>query len=623
MDAPDQIAEEMGAPASLLSAPVDPSTNPISPPESAFSISPAANAPSLPTINSPRVDYPKVGRVRDLFYRARSARQPIIDQWARNYRTVHNRAWLPGRASHLPAPAVAEVYPIIAAIVAWMSDSSPTYDVTPAADPNTDAFKRQTILGNDLRTCLRAAAFANDYDEEFQKHLWDGNIYGIGFLKTLWDGSAHMGLGDAITRRVDPFAFYPDPSATDIKSAQYLIETQELNDDQLETRFPGALAVVGTAAGVDDTDRAPSLTGDDIGAAPKANSGPMGGISNQGMGLPGQTRRGSGGREDTESDRHLLIECWWQRVTPAGQRWWVTVICGNAVLLEIPATDAWSHGDQPFDRWVPVETGEFWGMSLVELLAPAQKSINRITAAIESNIDLVGNPILMDDVGSGISRTQITNRPGQRLSKNNGRDVHWMDPPQMHPDMAMNYVTFLVGEMEKISGLSAMTRGATPTGRNSQGVLDSVQEAAFVRIRMALRNYEVTLRRQGNKAAALIAEFYTAKRVVSFVGASGESTVLGLGGKHFYVPDRNSDSPSPIKFSLHVQAGSTVPTSRAARSAEADALFAMGAIDEEAVLQAHDFPNWPTVVERVRTAKSAAGTMGEPPSARTAAGRTA
>jgi len=596
------------------------------PPEASTSDSPAP-APKIPTTTKPTADddaRARVARVRELFQRARAHRQPIMDGWVANYEITHNRVWAPGRAAHLPSPRPAEIWPIVNAIVAWESDSAPTFAALPAADPNSDTYKMQWQIAQDLATTLRAAAINNAYDEELQRFLWDGNLYGTGILKTLWDQSAHQGLGDAILRRVDPFCFYPDPDATSITDAQFLIEVQEVNDDQLETRYPGAGKVVGTAAGVGEHDRSPTLTGEPRGTAPKSNPGPMAGVTNEGYGLPGQGRSRNTARP-IDSERHLIIECWWRRVTPEGQRWWVTVICGNAVLLEVPATDLWSHGEQPFDRWVPVDTGEFWGQSLVSLLAPMQISLNRMLAAMEHNIDLAGNPILLEDVGAGTQRTRIVNRPGQRLGKNPGREVRWLDPPRMQPNEVMQLVQFYVGEMERISGLSAIVRGATPSGRNSEGVLGSLQEAAFVRIRMALRNLEFTLRRQGNKAAALIAEFYDTERVVSFLGPSGERMVASLKGKHFYVPDRNSDTPSPIRFALHVQAGSTIPTSRQARAADADTLYAMQAIDREAVLAAHEFPNWPEVAQRMdakEQAMMAAQGEGMPPTARASAGRT-
>jgi len=562
----------------------------------------------------PRVDFEKVASVRRLFYKARDYRRSMLERWVDNYEITHNRVWQPNSQSWIPSPKVAEIWPTVNALVAWETDVQPSFDIVPLADPNGPNSAELGQIANDLRICLRSAWYQNNFDAELQKILWDGKVYGTGVSKVVWDGSLADGLGDVRLRRVDPFWFYPDPNATDMSDGRFFIEVYELSEDELESRFPGSSAKVGTG-GTDDFDRAPNLLDSNAGGKrPKANPGAIAGTGG-GMeyGLPGQGRmRG----KDVDSDSHFVIEAW---TKDTENEWYVCIVTGNTVLLEADATDLWSHGQHPYDRYVPVETGEFWGMALVEFLAPIQKSINRLLSAMEHNIWLSGNPVLLEDSRSGLQRTRVTNKPGQRLTINSGTRVEWMNPPQIQPALAMQLISFYVGEIERISGLSAIVRGATPTGRNAQGVLDSVQEAAFVRTRLALRNLEFALRGAGEKASALIAEFYDAPRTVALVGPSGEQSFASLGGKHFYVPTENGDLP--LRFQLQVKAGSSITTSRAARMSEADTLFAMGAIDEEAVLQAHDFPGWQMIVDRVREMKAANGTLGEAPGARAASGR--
>lgn len=561
-----------------------------------------------------KVDSERAAKVRRLFYRARDHRRKILDRWVDNYEITHNRVWQPNRQAWIPSPKVAEIWPTINALVAWETDVQPSFDVVPLADPNGPYSGQLAQIATDLRTCLRSAWFQNNFDGEIQKILWDGKVYGTGISKIVWDSGLAEGLGDVKLRRVDPFWFYPDPSATDMKDGRFFIEVYELSGDELDSRFPGACELVGGSTG-EDFDRSPNLLDSGVGTKPpKANPGVIAGTGG-GMeyGLPGQ---GRARYKDIDSHTYFVIESW---TKDEENEWHVCIVAGNVVLLDAPATDLWAHGEHPYDRYVPIETGEFWGMALVEFLAPIQKSINRLLSAMEHNIWLAGNPVLLEDSRSGLQRTRITNKPGQRLTVNAGTRVEWMNPPQIQPAMAMQLVNFYVGEIERISGLSAIVRGATPTGRNAQGVLDSVQEAAFVRTRLALRNLEFALKGAGSKAAALIAEFYDAPRVVALAGPTGEQSIASLGGKHFYVP--TGDGMLPMRFQLQVQGGSSITTSRAARMAEADTLFAMGAIDEEAVLQAHDFPNWPMIVDRVREMKAASGTLGMPPGARAASGR--
>jgi hypothetical protein len=60
-----------------------------------------------------------------------------------------------------------------------------------------------------------------------------------------------------------------------------------------------------------------------------------------------------------------------------------------------------------------------------------------------------------------------------------------------------------------------------------------------------------------------------------------------------------------MKFSIQCMAGSGNPTSRQARIAEADALFAMHAIDRQGVLQTHNFPHWQNIEQRMEAKEQA------------------
>lgn len=676
---------------------------------------PPVTSPDGP--RSPYSDPTKVGTLKELFYRARQHRRPLLSTWTGNYELLHNRSWTSARPSWQPSPEVAEIYPTVAAITAWETDMMPTFDVTPYADPNSPYYTDLAQKSADLRVALQANWQITNATTEIQKAVWDKNVYGTGILKASWNSHIHDGEGDARLARIDPFWFYPDPDATSLDDARYMIESYELSDETLEERFPGALNLLGTG-GTEQIDRSPDRI-NERGSAPKANVAPIAPNTANTWGKPGQ---GVSRIAEVDSQRYTILEFWYlcdcghsannqtrarrarleKRVAGSGinpdaiqtlldfvgspdghaaknapptaqpdptaqpatdpsdpltaglaesmgqgdtgqpnpttpttpstpstvsytptSHWHVTIISGDTILMDCPVDRIWGHSTHPYARVVAVDEGEFWGTALVTLLGPLQRSINWLLAAIEQNIWLAGNPVFVEDNRSGLQRSKITNKPGQRVTVNSGSRADWLNPPQIHPQLAMQLVNFYVGEIERISGLSAIVRGATPSGRNSQGVMDSIQEAAFVRIRLSLRNLESALRVQGQKMASLIAEFYSTPRIVAVVGPAGEKTIRSLTANHFdAIDDEGNPTATPIRFSLNVQAGSTLSTSRGARIAEADTLYAMQAIDAEAVLQAHDFPNWPTVVARMREMQAASGGPIDPgPSARTAAGR--
>lgn len=558
----------------------------------------------------------EVSRVRSLYDQARHKKRPRVQVWEKSYKLVHNRGWSPLRDSWMPSPQASEVYPITAAMVGWMTDQRPALTVVPSADPHSAFHEFYAQLSRDLETTMQANWIVNNVDGEIEKVLWDAMIYGTGFFKVIWDASLAGGMGDAKVCRVDPYAIFPDPAATSMEDCNYIIEARNMSLQELERRFPGSNALLkGETYEETGVEKRPDLYASN-GRTPMANPGGVDGQAPR-WGKPGQSQRAEAAVLD---EGVTVYECWIREndhyVDDEGEvhvedEWRVVVIAGNQKVLDEKAIDLFGHGQHPYERYVLHDLGEFWGISLVEHLAPLQISINRLLASMQAHAELVGNPVLLEDSRSGIPRTKIVNKPGQRVTKNAGAEVAWMTPPDM-PNTIPELVRFYIGEMERVSGLSAIVRGSTPTGRNAQGVLDSVQEAAFVRVRLALRNLERTLRNVGQLLASLVVENYTAPRMVAIVGPSGERTSLALDARHFYIPTENG--ASPLKFQLWVQAGSSMPISRQARAAEADQMFALGAIDRQAVLEAHDYPNRDEILQRVMSAEAAG--LFQPPGAR-------
>ena len=98
------------------------------------------------------------------------------------------------------------------------------------------------------------------------------------------------------------------------------------------------------------------------------------------------------------------------------------------------------------------------------------------------------------------------------------------------------------------------------------------------------------MRKAGELLANLIIINYDTPRFVAIVGQEGESTSIRLAAQHFYSPTADMKGKvtfAPMKFALTCNAGSSKPTSRAARIAEANTLKQMGVVDDLFVLQAY------------------------------------
>ena len=576
-------------------------------PSSLSTLEQAAYGPTNEVNPSPNEtgDRPVAALVRELFMRAREARRPLMVQWKRNYRTLNNRDYAPKSNAWDEQPAVSSVWPVIASAVSWMTDQRPTIEVTPTSEQFSPYWDFYQKLATDLNVCIEAGFTTNMLDAEISKSLWDAFTYGVGYFKTGWEATLADGLGDAAFRRVDPFNLYPDPHAKTPNDLTYIIEARTMTVADADRAWPGAARKIGGNQFVESTEDSPHKLDTTVNPnQPRAALGalaPATGVTSHGqVGSPGKTR---------DAPVVTVLECYvrgyvvapgdHEGVSKVSDDWRCIIVCGDAILMDESCDDMNAFATHPYDRIVLFDTGEWYGPCMVELLTPIQRIINWLLASMNRNIYLMGNPVLVEGMRSASRNKRFTNRPGQRL-EGSSQDVGWMNPPQIHPQLSTQLIQYYEGKIETISGLSAMIRGFSPQGRNSEGVLDSVQDAAFVRVRASLRELERGLRGAASKVAATIAEFYDEARFMAYIGPDGQRTALALRARHFYTV--NVEDPGdriPLRFSLTADAGSQLPTSKQARAADAKQLFTIGAIDIYELLKALQWPNYALVAQRV------------------------
>lgn len=571
-------------------------------------------SPRFPNVSMvvPDNEAMRVAQMRQLFRAAKAKRSGLTQKWKRNRRMLVNRYWVSGRPAWMPTPQVPEIWPIIDSIVGWQTDQKIKYVISPAALPNSATTPFFLKLSGDLSAVMDSTFHVNCEQEEIAKMLFDSQVYGIGYLKTYWDQRLAGGLGDSYTGRLDPNSIYVDPFANSFDDANYIFEAREVSAQTLDRQFPGSRHLFQGGGGwVEQVDRAlTQLDSTMTGGEQRANPGAISPSNRPPGGRPGQGVQ-SGGGYNLEDTPITLFECWVRdhkvykgavgedRVMDA---WRLIVIAGNRILLDVPASDISDHGLHPYSRFCPNDIGEFYGLSMVEMLIPTQESINRILAAMQHNIELAGNPSLVETEGGNTQRSNWTNRPGERRTYTNPQaPPKWMDPPTLYPAMP-ELLRYMLQRMEAVSGLSAVTKGGAPGGRNASSVIDAMQEAAFVRIRRQMRSLETTLRDSGYKKATLIVQNYTEPRLLAIVGKDTGPSFQYLKARHFHIPSTQGDVP--LKFQLLIDAGSGRHTSRKMREEENIMLFRLGAIDERALLEALEYPNYELVAQRVQQLKA-------------------
>ena len=581
----------------------------------------------------------------ELYVQARNKKRQYYAQWRRNYLLLNNRMWAEYRPQWMPSPTDSEIYPIVSTLIAYMMDQGISWSIAPAATPHTPFSSFMSKLSIDLETIVESNWEVLNYSAAVEKSLWDAAQFGSGIIKTVWDGGLDSGLGNANLLRVDPYSFYPDPNATSLDDANYLIEYRRMGLDDIMRRYPLAydevkrnVALLRDGGNGPADEQRPFVY--DNTKYPMANPSALPGGTFQNP-IPGAGGMGSyglpgGSRQNAVDTMGVNVyECWIrenvvedppdtdplsdlsQEAPLIYDRWRVVVHAAGVILMDELAEDLWEYSRHPYDRIVFDDIGEFWGLCLVTHLSSGQIAINRLLASVQQNAELTGNPILLDPANSGIARQAVINRPGERYqinsgAVNGGAKPEWMQPPTV-PQYIIDLINWWIARMENISGMGGLAKGVSPQGRNSQQTISSVQDSQFVRVRSGLRHLEATLRNTGNMMCQLIIQNFTIPRTIAILGPSGEKSALHLAARHFYAPyrnDRDEQKMMPLKYGLIVTAGANNPTSRSSRIAEADTLFAMGAIDQQAVLEAHNYPNWQEIVQRVTQQQQQLAAMG-------------
>ena len=561
-------------------------------------------------------------RLDELYQQAKDIKAKKHAEWARNYMLTFSRS---GGGATRPGSGVkdSEIYPILRNRIAWMTDQKIDFNVFPAVDPEGEYAIYEGKIGHHMEILLGSCWQTQGWFRQQSMMLWDSAICGAGIVKAVWDSGLEAGQGNVDMQRRDPWSIYPDPDATSMDDLSYLFEVRRMSFDQIQRKFPEtSRTLIEDAYSQGDTGALASRpVTNDMMSNRMVVPGNIPGNAGTPWGRPGQGTQTvdqvlTDGvnvyecwiRENVEEDRQTTDPLLGETETVVSDEWRVIVYTGRHVLLETTASELWQHNHHPYSRYVDDETGEFWPVPIVSYLAPCQVAIDRLLAAMQSNAELAGNPIFMDVANSGLARTQIVNRAGARLTMDSavanttGAKPTWLNPPSMSADV-MSLINLWRQIMENISGLNAAQKGSLSTGRQAAQTMQSAQEAGFVSIRASQRNMELALVKTGTLLCHLIAQNYTTPRVVAIVGDKGTETSLLLASRHFYSPSRDHETGkytmTPLVFQLNVSAGSDRPTSRQARIAEADALFAMKAVDQQYVLQAHQVSDWEAVVARM------------------------
>lgn len=220
------------------------------------------------------------------------------------------------------------------------------------------------------------------------------------------------------------------------------------------------------------------------------------------------------------------------------------------------------EGDNPYP-WLPYVgfrgtpvPGRFWPDALVTQLVSPQTELNKRKAQIAENAARLGNPPLLRPRGSDWEYSGLPG--GEIVYDNTGSpsDVPtFLQPPEM-PGYVREDIERTLSSIEDISGQHEVSKGNVPSGVTAASAINLLQEADDTRLGPDIADMERTIADAGKRIAWLMQHYYSDERMMRIAGDDGAWDIRPFRGKQL---EGNDD--------VQVQAGSSMPRSKAARQA--------------------------------------------------------
>lgn len=310
---------------------------------------------------------------------------------------------------------------------------------------------------------------------------------------------------------VSPFNIYPDPLATSVEDAEYIIYANYVHVNILKKKYP---------------DKAKALSGGDVKYSELVNDR----------------------NKDAKIDNQVLVlEVWCRDYTtidveedyngekvisekykyPDGR---VIITCPELNIVLENKRNPYNTGRFPFFLFKDIDVPfQFWGEGECRWLLSPQQQINDLYNQIIDNAKTTANAQWIIDKNAGIPKGELTNRPGLIIRKNPGTTVQRDSPPSI-PMYIQDMVQTLKVDMEVISGVHDVTRGETPTGIQSAAAIQALQEAAQTRIRLKVSLHENALGLLGTEWVNRLKQFWKFNRLIPRRKETNNSSPMELDG---------------------------------------------------------------------------------------------
>ena len=331
--------------------------------------------------------------------------------------------------------------------VASMVDQSIDIELKPYEPADKPYVKKARLILDRIKD-------VNHLPKKIEKHERKKCKFGTGILRVMYNKDLIDKIGCPEIKVCNPAYVYPDPNITnieDLQESEFIIETLPKSLYWAEEKF-GKERAWAIAPGYNPIDTAFVF------------------------------RENHEANYDVAGDHYLHILYWCK--TKEGKLRLIQMSGCGIVLSDTEEDPEYNYftddGRYPYFFTIDMEReGTIWGKSVCSLLFSLQDEIDDYTNMIRRNARLIGNPIKVVSVQSGIEIDKLDNTAGQVVPTNDINGMQYLNPPQM-PSFISQRRAEAMQERVIISRVSDQQAGIRQSGVNTATESLNLAQAANV-----------------------------------------------------------------------------------------------------------------------------------------------
>ena len=571
-----------------------------------------------------------------LMTQGKAARSKVDNDWKTRYDFYRGRQW-PGELN-----SIYKIRPTMNIIRSQIQAQLP---ILTDAKPGFDIMAREV---SDYKFAKALSELISKYWEDYQMDtmlvgvLTDEMVLDAGILKCSWDPDLEQGVGNIRIDLLSPWDIFVPFGAIDFdKNCSWVIHRSYKPISELKRMFPEYKDKIrpDTKNYSNDNDKTNRSTEVYL-VSPTDQWKPKGANDAFATGDNDDLRKvaevwelwmDSEELEAIDAEDGKKIQ---KKKYPNGKL--ITLLPNQKIRLQC-VHSPYKHGYKPFVKFLDtVVPREFWGEGESKVLMPTQRMINKSLSNLFQYYTMMSNPIWINEEDSGITPDQITNQIAAVLTcrPGKGQAIRRDFAPAMPPGLTALY-ELLMSQAESATGLTEVSQGRKPPGVSAAAAIETLQDAAQTRLRLKERNMQNSLQQMGTQMVGLMLQFYNEPRVIRIIGDEGdwpkfreffidqtesggyvynqkESIYNEEQDDYVTEPGYTSTPESKGLVDVRVVAGTSMPWAKSSRANIAFRLLEAGAIDEEELLKALEWPNASEVLERKKAAAAEAPPEGPP-----------